>query len=145
MRFLVGDCDSDSDCYPGLKCMKRNNGRLKSVPGCKSEGESGTDYCYDPRDGPPPTPKPSRKPTMRPTKPPTLPDAIFIGPTSPPSAKRPSPVPSTSSPIFSPSDPITFTGDSFDENSLASEPTPMPSTGSILDDNEVWIISPPWL
>ena len=130
--------------------MKRNNGRLKSVPGCKSEGESGTDYCYDPRDGPPPTPKPSRKPTMRPTKPPTLPDAIFIGPTSPPSAKKPSPVPSTSSPtrnngpdsIFSPSYPITTTGDSFDENSLALEPTPMPSTGSILDDNEVWINFP---
>ena len=87
---------------------------------------------------------------MRPTKPPTLPDAIFIGPTSPPSAKKPIPVPSTSSPtrnngpdsIFSPSYPITTTGDSFDENSLALEPTPMPSTGSILDDNEVWINFP---
>ena len=124
--------------------MKRNNGRLKSVPGCKSEGESGTDYCYDPRDVPPPTPKPSRKPTMRPTKPPTLPDTIFIGPTSRPSAKKPSPVPFNNGPdsIISPSYPITTTGDSFDENSLALEPTPMPSTGSILDDNEVWINFP---
>ena len=149
--------DSDSDCYPGLQCMKRDGGRLKSVFGCKSEGESGTDYCYDPRDGPPPTPKPSRKPTYRPTKPPTLPDAIFIGPTPSPSTQRPSPRPSTSSPIsssipdstFSPSSspvkivyPITNTGDSFDDGSRASEPTPVPTVESFLDDDEIWINFP---
>ena len=149
--------DSDSDCYPGLRCMKRDGGRLKSVYGCKSEGESGTDYCYDPRDGPPPTPKPSRKPTYRPTKPPTLPDAIFIGPTPSPSTQRPSPRPSTSSPIsssipdstFSPSSspvkivyPITNTGDSFDDGSRASEPTPVPTVESFLDDDEIWINFP---
>ena len=137
--------------------MKRDGGRLKSVFGCKSEGESGTDYCYDPRDGPPPTPKPSRKPTYRPTKPPTLPDAIFIGPTLAPTTPRPTPRPSTSSPIgsnlpdstFFPSSapvktvyPITKTGDSFDDGSLASEPTPMPTLEAILDDDEIWINFP---
>ena len=149
--------DSDSDCYPGLRCMKRDGGRLKSVYGCKSEGESGTDYCFDPLDGPPPTPRPSRKPTFRPTKPPTLPDTIFIGPTPVPSTPRPSPRPSTPSPIegdlpdstFSPSSapvktvyPITNTGDSFDDGSLISEPTPTPTVKNILDDDEIWINFP---
>jgi len=42
-----GDCDNDRDCFPGLECMKRTDGRLKNgdVPGCKNEGALGTDYC----------------------------------------------------------------------------------------------------
>lgn len=45
-----GDCDKDTDCFPGLKCFQRNT-RSERVPGCKSGGsgdEPTTDYCYDP-------------------------------------------------------------------------------------------------
>jgi hypothetical protein len=41
-----GDCDSDSDCAGGLKCMQRNGNQ--PVPGCVGSGFVGEDFCYDP-------------------------------------------------------------------------------------------------
>ena len=44
----MGDCDSDSDCKPGLKCFQQD-GSGANIPGCSTSGqESGVDYCYDP-------------------------------------------------------------------------------------------------
>merc|ERR1711934_671564 len=42
-----GDCDSDSDCYSGLKCYQRSGGE---VPGIKSMAgmPDSHDFCYDP-------------------------------------------------------------------------------------------------
>jgi hypothetical protein len=42
-----GDCDSDSDCQGDLKCMQRD-GKEEEVPGCRGNGSSGIDYCYNP-------------------------------------------------------------------------------------------------
>jgi len=42
-----GDCDSDRDCKPGLKCFQRNN--KKVVTGCKKGGRGDIhahDFCY---------------------------------------------------------------------------------------------------
>merc|ERR1711981_1101530 len=42
-----GDCDNDSHCAAGLKCMQRNG--KTAVPGCKAGGSGDvkdTDYCY---------------------------------------------------------------------------------------------------
>jgi len=42
-----GDCDTDFDCTPGLKCFQRNG--HEKVPGCKTGGSgdaSGWDFCY---------------------------------------------------------------------------------------------------
>merc|ERR1712025_1071930 len=44
-----GDCDNDSHCAAGLKCMQRNG--KTAVPGCKAGGSGDTkdtDYCYKP-------------------------------------------------------------------------------------------------
>ncbi|GKY90745.1 hypothetical protein MPSEU_000047400 [Mayamaea pseudoterrestris] len=42
-----GDCDSDSDCQPGLVCYQRLN--TESVPGCSGASKySGKDFCIDP-------------------------------------------------------------------------------------------------
>ena len=41
-----GDCDSDSDCQPGLRCFQRDD--TDSVPGCAgggSDDNSDVDYC----------------------------------------------------------------------------------------------------
>ena len=44
-----GDCDSDSDCRPGLKCFQRRQSS-DVVPGCATTGyvktTSDHDYCY---------------------------------------------------------------------------------------------------
>lgn len=45
-----GDCDSDSDCKPGLKCFQRSSSN-DVPPGCKPGGPGDDpthDYCYDP-------------------------------------------------------------------------------------------------
>ena len=43
-----GDCDSDSDCQPGLKCWQRSQPD-QTVPGCAKTGYvQSHDYCYDP-------------------------------------------------------------------------------------------------
>lgn len=47
-----GDCDSDKDCKPGLKCFQRSSSAYVP-PGCKSGGSGDDpthDYCYDPSD-----------------------------------------------------------------------------------------------
>jgi len=41
-----GDCDSNNQCMPGLKCKQRNG--YEKVPGCTGRGIRGWDYCYDP-------------------------------------------------------------------------------------------------
>jgi hypothetical protein len=48
-----GDCDRDSDCAAGLKCLQRSNG--ENVPGCTvpanfgpSSSNRGMDICYKP-------------------------------------------------------------------------------------------------
>jgi hypothetical protein len=45
-----GDCDSDDECAGSLRCFMRSG--YEPVPGCGGSGEMGTDYCYDPNDGP---------------------------------------------------------------------------------------------
>lgn len=45
-----GDCDSNDDCLPGLKCYQRHRSS-DTVPGCTAGGSgdvSDHDYCYDP-------------------------------------------------------------------------------------------------
>jgi len=47
-----GECDSDTDCYGGLKCYQRNHGG-PVPPGCRWGGYSmsgiiDADFCYDP-------------------------------------------------------------------------------------------------
>ena len=45
-----GDCDSDNDCKPGLKCFQRSSSK-NVPPGCKPGGSGDDpthDYCYDP-------------------------------------------------------------------------------------------------
>ena len=51
-----GDCDSDADCFSGLKCFQRSHSSVL-VPGCKKFGITddgvnddghATDYCYKP-------------------------------------------------------------------------------------------------
>jgi hypothetical protein len=43
-----GDCDSDSDCQPGLKCWQRSQPD-QTVPGCAKTGYvQSHGYCYDP-------------------------------------------------------------------------------------------------
>ena len=47
-----GDCDTDRDCKPGLKCFQRSSSS-NVPPGCKSGGPGDVythDYCYDPND-----------------------------------------------------------------------------------------------
>ena len=40
-----GDCDSDSQCKPGLKCFQRSG--YTKVPGCEGQGKKHWDYCTD--------------------------------------------------------------------------------------------------
>ena len=42
-----GDCDSHSQCLPGLKCKQRSS--FEKVLGHTGKGTSGWDYCYDPK------------------------------------------------------------------------------------------------
>lgn len=45
-----GECDSDGQCLPGLKCFQRDNG--EKIPGCRGSGSGRDwDYCYDPTGG----------------------------------------------------------------------------------------------
>ena len=46
-NFILGDCDSDNDCVPGLFCFQR--GSYQEVPGCDGGDTDGskTDYCTD--------------------------------------------------------------------------------------------------
>jgi len=43
-----GDCNTDSDCQPGLRCKERKVG--EEVPGCVAAGNVNprADFCYDP-------------------------------------------------------------------------------------------------
>jgi hypothetical protein len=44
-----GDCDKDSECAAGLKCLQRS-GNKQLVPGCPTKGLlSNWDYCYNPK------------------------------------------------------------------------------------------------
>eukprot|EP00928_Gymnodinium_smaydae_P042994 TRINITY_DN288_c1_g1_i4.p1 TRINITY_DN288_c1_g1~~TRINITY_DN288_c1_g1_i4.p1 ORF type:complete len:2624 (-),score=354.57 TRINITY_DN288_c1_g1_i4:129-7931(-) len=46
LKVCMGDCNSDSDCEPGLKCFQRDG--YAKVTGCKGSGSKNYDYCYDP-------------------------------------------------------------------------------------------------
>ena len=46
MPKCTGECDTSSDCAAGLRCKQRDG--VEQVPGCRGEGISGWDYCYDP-------------------------------------------------------------------------------------------------
>ena len=37
LEACAGECDSDDQCLPGLKCFQRSNG--EPIPGCKGEGK----------------------------------------------------------------------------------------------------------
>ncbi|KAG7349099.1 peptidoglycan-binding domain protein [Nitzschia inconspicua] len=43
MTLCEGDCDDDSDCVPGLVCLKRNAG--DDVPGCQGDLSSASNFC----------------------------------------------------------------------------------------------------
>ena len=69
LGLCEGDCDTDSECLPGLICYQRDS--FQAVPGCiGGEGDSSkTDYCtYAPGGSPTPqvTPRPTLKPTSKP-------------------------------------------------------------------------------
>merc|ERR1719271_1401797 len=46
LEACIGECDSDAQCKPGLKCFQRTG--LGPVPGCAGQGKKDWDYCYDP-------------------------------------------------------------------------------------------------
>jgi len=43
LKLCEGDCDRNSDCKPGLRCMQRNG--YTKVPGCAGRGRKSWDYC----------------------------------------------------------------------------------------------------
>ena len=49
LQACTGECDSDKQCAPGLKCFQRTHG--EPIPGCSNENRYGKDwdYCYDPK------------------------------------------------------------------------------------------------
>ena len=47
LQACIGECDRDSQCAAGLKCLQRSYD--ESIPGCTGPGGGPTwDYCYDP-------------------------------------------------------------------------------------------------
>ncbi|CAB9514039.1 CLECT [Seminavis robusta] len=44
--ICFGDCDTDSDCSPGLVCQERDG--MEEMPGCLGSGIPGLDYCFAP-------------------------------------------------------------------------------------------------
>jgi len=52
LNVCEGDCDSNSQCAPGLKCGQRGRGAKfatnATIPGCTRGGNPTWDYCYDP-------------------------------------------------------------------------------------------------
>lgn len=47
--LCCSDCDSDDDCFEGLRCFQRDSrNALEPVPGCVGEGIPRKDYCYLP-------------------------------------------------------------------------------------------------
>ena len=49
LKRCVGECDADSQCAAGHRCFQRSG--FESVPGCKGNGKSSWDYCYEPSKG----------------------------------------------------------------------------------------------
>merc|ERR1719350_39704 len=46
LEACIGECDSDAQCKPGLKCFQRTG--FTPIPGCSGKGNKDWDYCYDP-------------------------------------------------------------------------------------------------
>ena len=63
LKSCMGDCDSDTDCDSGLRCMQRSG--YEPIPECSGTPSVGWDYCL-----PEFTPSPTLNPTMQPTPPP---------------------------------------------------------------------------
>lgn len=49
-QACFGDCDTDSDCLPGLTCFQRAGN--EAVPGCSGSGSATYDFCYSESIGP---------------------------------------------------------------------------------------------
>lgn len=67
LSVCQGDCDDDSECDAGLRCIFRERG--EEVPGCLGNDKSGKDYCYLPSTDTPTTCDKTPKPTTPPTTP----------------------------------------------------------------------------
>ena len=97
-----GDCDTDDDCAPGLKCFLRNRG--DPVPGCYGDLSRGGDYCVVDPNAPKPTNNPTNPPTMKPTNRPTnqptnKPTPAPVPPPTNPPTDRPTGAPRTIPPV----------------------------------------------
>lgn len=71
-NIIAGDCDSDSQCKPGLRCYFRSDS--SPVPGCNGYGEYSKDYCYDPGIGNTVQARPTPRPPAPTRRPPTSPN-----------------------------------------------------------------------
>ena len=49
LESCFGDCDSDSDCKPGLYCFTRDPDEFPEIPGCtgSTEEANGYDVCFE--------------------------------------------------------------------------------------------------
>ena len=52
LHLCQGDCDNDSECGAGLRCLQRPNGDTSDVPGCLGTPKKGWDYCVREEDMP---------------------------------------------------------------------------------------------
>lgn len=64
LGICEGDCDYDSDCQPGLKCLKRDGD--SPVPGCNGTPKYRWDYCVPKDDSQISTESPTASPTPKP-------------------------------------------------------------------------------
>ena len=47
LQACTGECDTDAECAPGLRCFNRQDG--EAIPGCTGPGGGPSwDYCFDP-------------------------------------------------------------------------------------------------
>ena len=82
-----GDCDSDTDCGPGLICFQRSG--YTPVPGCSGAGRNNYDYCSPAPPSPsPPPPPPSPPPPPPSPQPAASMPSPAVAPPPPPPATR---------------------------------------------------------
>ena len=117
-----GDCDTDSECAPGLVCMSDRS--VANIPGCVGVRQY-ADYCVSSSDTAPPTPQPTPAPT-RPPVTPGIPTSSIAIPGLVISTLPPSPVP-TLNPTPNPTAFPTPFPTPFPTNRRAPDPTPPPT------------------